>query len=188
VIAGKYKGRPLHSPKGLTVRPMPDRLKESVFNVLQWRISGATVLDVCAGTGAVGIEALSRGADRVVFVDAWPTAVEALRQNLQRCRAEPSSYHIIVRDALAALRRLAAEGATFDIIFFDPPYASDLYESVMALVGDGALLRAESVVIVMHHSKKGLAERYGVLERGRALQQGENVLSFYRFNPVELSG
>lgn len=178
VIAGKYKGRQLKCPKGLAIRPAPDRLKEALFNILQHQMDGAVVLDVCAGTGAMGIEALSRGAHRVMFVDSWPPAVEVLRENLRHCGVD-SNYHILRRDALVALKHLTSEGARFDLVFFDPPYASELYESVMAVLGEGSLLHPDGLVIVMHHSKKTLAEEYGDTHRVRTVKQGENVLSFY---------
>jgi len=179
VIAGKYKGCRLKCLKGHTIRPAPDRLKEALFNILQPHIEDAAVLDLCSGTGSMGIEALSRGARQVTFVDSWSPAVNVLRENLRRCGIE-SDYQIMLGDALVALRRLASEGTTFDIIFFDPPYASDLYEPVLEFVGKGNSLRSNGLVIVMHHGKKHLAESYGKLHRVRTLKQGENILSFYQ--------
>ncbi len=178
VIAGKYKRRKLSCPTGKTIRPVPDRLKESLFNILTPWIEGAKVLDLCSGTGAMGIEALSRGATWATFVDSWEIAIKTLRQNLQACGVE-SGYDIKTQDIQIALRRFAQSGETFDLIFFDPPYASELYQPVMETLGTGEILNGEGSVMVMHHAKNLLAESYGTLQRWRVLRQGENLLSFY---------
>jgi len=178
VIAGKYKRRPLSCPRGQTIRPVPDRLKESLFSILQPWLEQAKVLDLCAGTGAMGIEALSRGAAWVTFVDSWETAIQTLRQNLTACGVD-SGYDILPRDVRVALTRLARMEETFDFIFFDPPYASDLYQPVLEALGQGELLRPRGLVLVMHHAKNRLQETYGKLRRWRELKQGENILSFY---------
>lgn len=178
VIAGKYKRRRLACPKGQTTRPVPDRLKESLFNILQPWLDQARVLDLCSGTGAMGIEALSRGAAWVTFVDSWDTAIETLKQNLRACGVE-SGYDILPRDVKLALQRLARLGERFDLVFFDPPYASDLYQPTLERLGEGELLKPGGLVLVMHHAKNALPDTYGKLRRWRQLKQGENILSFY---------
>jgi 16S rRNA (guanine(966)-N(2))-methyltransferase RsmD len=149
-----------------------------VFSILQPELEQARVLDLCAGTGAMGIEALSRGAVWVTFVDSWDTAIRTLKQNLRSCGVD-SGYDILADDVLVALNRLARWGETFDFIFFDPPYASDLYQPVMEVLGQGQLLKPSGLVLVMHHAKNRLPESYGKLRRARELRQGENILSFY---------
>lgn len=178
VIAGKYKRRQLSCPRGQAIRPVPDRLKESLFSVLEPWMDQAKVLDLCSGTGAMGIEALSRGAAWVTFVDSWATAIQTLQQNLNACGVE-SGYEILSRDAMVALKRLARLGETFNLVFFDPPYASDLYQPVLETLGRGELLTSGGMVLVMHHAKNPLPESYGKLRRWRQLKQGENILSFY---------
>ncbi|HXF03944.1 MAG TPA: 16S rRNA (guanine(966)-N(2))-methyltransferase RsmD [Blastocatellia bacterium] len=182
VIAGRYKGRRLKSPPGLDVRPTPDRLKESLFNILQDRLPGSRFLDLCAGTGSAGIEALSRGATFVLFVERSRAAVAVLRENLRALNII-EGYDVYCGDALVALEQLIERGDRFDIVFFDPPYASNLYEPVMSCLGGGEVLAPGGILIVMHHRKMSLEPLYGVLERTRQVIQGENVLSFYVISP-----
>lgn len=185
VIAGVYKGRRLKGLSGWDVRPTPDRLKESLFSILQPRLVGARFLDLCAGTGSVGIEALSRGAGWVTFVERSRTVVEKLRENLAVCGIR-EGVEVLQRDAVRALERFEGRSETFDVIFFDPPYASALYEAVLErLARASQVLAPEGVLIVMHHLKRTLRPRYGELECVRQLRQGENVLSFYARRPVE---
>jgi len=162
----------------METRPTPDRLKESLFSILQPRLPGCRFLDICAGTGTVGIEALSRGASHVTFVERSQSAVVLLKQNLRICGIR-SGFEIIHQDALLALPHLADEGQKFDIIFFDPPYRSMLYPPVMKILFERSLLEPDGVLIVMHHNKLKLEERYDILQLTRRLKQGENVLSFY---------
>lgn len=179
VIAGQLKGRRLTAPRGLAVRPAPDRLKEAVFNVLQFSIPGARVLDLCAGSGAVGIEAISRGASETVLVESDAAPAGFIQKNLQNCKIE-SGCELLVCDARVAIERLAARGRRFDLVFFDPPYASEIYEPVLQRLGQGDLLADEGQVIVMHHHRRRLPSACGRLDRFRELRQGENVLTFYR--------
>ncbi|MCS6817528.1 MAG: 16S rRNA (guanine(966)-N(2))-methyltransferase RsmD [Blastocatellia bacterium] len=184
VIAGLYKGRRLKSLSGREVRPTPDRLRESLFNILRPRLTGARFLDLCAGTGSVGIEALSRGARQVTFVERSPAVIAVLRRNLSACGIGDGIV-VLQQDAVRALEQFGAHGETFDIIFFDPPYASMLYDPVLeCLARKPWVLAPEGVLIVMHHAKRALEPRYGELERVRQVRQGENVLSFYTRRPL----
>jgi len=184
VIAGVYKGRRLRGLSGREVRPTPDRLKESLFSILQPQLVGARFLDLCAGTGSVGIEALSRGARCVTFVERSRTVVEKLRENLATCGIR-EGIEILQQDAARALGHFEERGEAFDVIFFDPPYASALYEAVLErLARASKVLAPEGVLVVMHHAKRALRPRYGELECVRQLRQGENVLSFYVRRPV----
>jgi 16S rRNA (guanine(966)-N(2))-methyltransferase RsmD len=184
VISGIYKGRRLKSPRGNEIRPTPDRLKESLFNILQPWLPGCRFLDLCAGTGSAGIEAMSRGARQVTFIERSRVGLELLKENLKLCGIH-SGFEIMHSDALLALTRLAEAQEQFDIIFFDPPYASELYGPVLEFFSDHSLLNSEGVLIVMHHNKRRLGERYGSLLRYRELKQGENALSFYRVEPEQ---
>src|SRR5689334_11571765 len=126
VIAGIYKGRRLKTLEGSALRPTSDRMRETLFNILAPRIEGARLLDLCAGSGAIGIEALSRGAAHVTFVEASRKAASVISENLRHCGIR-ENYRFIARDALAALKYAARDNQQFDIIYFDPPYDSDLY-------------------------------------------------------------
>src|SRR5437870_2788529 len=181
IIAGKYRGRKLKSPRSLQTRPTSDRLRETLFNILAPRIVGAQFLDLCAGSGAVGIEALSRGASHVTFVDQSRKMCGLIETTLSALEFDESEIEVVVSEASEFLQRRARkQSERFDIIFFDPPYASD-YEGVLRYVGAQAeaLLPKDAVMIVEHDKKKTLAEEFGSLKRYRVLKQGDSALSFY---------
>ena len=182
VIAGKYRGRKLKSPPSLQTRPTSDRLRVTLFNILAPRINGARFLDLCAGSGAVGIEALSRGAAHVTFVDRSRKMYALIETNLKTLKVDEDEIEIVSKEVLEFLRKRATQEAVpFDMIFFDPPYAMD-YETVLDYVGEHAtrVLAEDGVVIVEHHRKKHLKEEFGALRRHRMLKQGDSCLSFYR--------
>jgi 16S rRNA (guanine966-N2)-methyltransferase len=194
IIAGIYRGRQLKSPPSAQTRPTSDRLRETLFNVLAPRIEGARFLDLCAGTGAVGIEALSRGAKHVMFVDKSRKMCGLIEANLDALKIESENVDVVSADATVFLKKfgkgqepsltvllLPRLPGPFDIIFFDPPYAED-YESVLSLMGEFApqLLSNDGVVIVEHHKKKELPGQYSALERYRVLKQGNSALSFFK--------
>jgi 16S rRNA (guanine966-N2)-methyltransferase len=182
IISGKYRGRKLKSPPSLRTRPTSDRLRETLFNILAPRIEGARFLDLCAGSGAVGIEALSRGAAHVTFVDRSRKMYALIETNVKILNVNDDEVEVVSREALEFLRRQAKkEGESFDVIFFDPPYTTD-YAEVLDYVGEqaGALLSEDGVMIVEHDKKKELFEVFGQLKRYRVLKQGDSSLSFYK--------
>ena len=186
IIAGEFRSRKLEAPAGLATRPTSDRLRETLFNVLAPRIEGAAFLDLYAGSGAVGIEALSRVPGSGVFVERAPAGLAALRGNLDRLGLT-AGFRIQSGSVGAWLRKASGGGATFDLVFLDPPYeAADEYAATLGMLGgDAAGLLAEgALVIAEHRSKAGreerLEERYGKLERMRLLEQGDAALSFYK--------
>jgi 16S rRNA (guanine966-N2)-methyltransferase len=188
VIAGTYRSRVLKSLKGLALRPTSDRLRETLFNVLGPAVVGSRFVDVFAGTGAVGIEALSRGAAEVVFIENHPPAVALIRKNLESLGVR-SGAAVFGADALRGLEMLAAkrkgEGAAFDFVFLDPPYAAaEEYARVLRVLGSASFLAPGSVVIAEHHKKFDLPVHAGSLTRFRVLKQGDAALSFYRFTPA----
>jgi len=179
IIAGEYRSRTLEAPPGLATRPTSDRLRETLFNVLAPRMGGSAFLDLYAGSGAVGMEALSRGAASVVFVERAGAALKVLRANLARLGLT-AGFRVQTGSVGAYLRRPAAEG--FDLVFLDPPYdAAEEYAATLGLLGGGAagLLAAGAMVIAEHRRKERLEARYGSMERTRLLEQGDAALSFY---------
>lgn len=181
IIAGTFRSRRLEAPSKLHTRPTSDRLRETLFNVLAPRIEGAFFLDLYAGSGAVGLEALSRGAAQIVFVEKAPAALKALRRNLTNLgltkgiTIEPGSVG-------AYLRRAQTVKRGFDVVFLDPPYdACDEYQLTLEWLGGAAAasLSGGAVVIAEHRRKDRLEERYGMLVRQRVLEQGDATLSFY---------
>jgi 16S rRNA (guanine(966)-N(2))-methyltransferase RsmD len=181
IIAGKYRGRRLKSPPSAQTRPTSDRLRETLFNVLAPRIEGARFLDLCAGTGAVGIEALSRGAKHGTFVDQSRKMCALIEANLGALGIGDEDAEIVTAEASEYLRRHAKkEREPFDIIFFDPPYAADY--GIVNLISEtgGQLMTGDALVIVEHHKKRGLPETFGTLCCYRTLKQGDSVLSFFK--------
>lgn len=180
VIAGKYKSRRLAAPEGMETRPTSDRLRETLFNVLTPRMADSVWLDLFAGTGAVGIEALSRGARVVYFVESSRRAAQTIRENLHSLQIE-ERFELLEREATAALRLLEAQSVVCDFCFLDPPYRkmSD-YEQVLGFLSQSRLLKPDSVVIAEHDKHFDPGESFGPLRRYRKLRQGDQVLSFYR--------
>jgi 16S rRNA (guanine(966)-N(2))-methyltransferase RsmD len=174
VIGGELRSRRIKSVAGRATRPTPDRLREALFNVLAPRIEGCLFLDAYAGSGAVGIEALSRGARRAVFLEKSREAVRVIHENLGGLGLE-SRAKVIHGAALAHLGRLEAE-----IVFLDPPYELEgEYEEAMRALGAAA----PPLAVVQHDHRRSLEERYGGLERVRLLRQGDNTLSFFERRP-----
>jgi 16S rRNA (guanine966-N2)-methyltransferase len=180
VIAGKYRSRTLRSLKGQMLRPTSDRLRETLFNILGAQVSGSTFVDLYAGTGAVGIEALSRGARHAIFVEQHAPAVVLIRRNLDSLEIGAEA-EVIGADVARAIERLEARRVHAQFIFLDPPYAADgEYESTLETLGESSIVAPEARVIVEHLRKRELPERAGDLELARVVEQGDAALSFYR--------
>jgi len=171
VIAGEFRSRVLKSLPGLDVRPTPDRLREALFSILAPRIGGAIFVDLYAGTGAVGIEALSRGAERAIFVENNKDAIEVIRLNLKSLGLE-NRGRVWQGRASHAISKIG----TVDIAFLDPPYPLEQeYERALLALADDP----PGLTIAQHSSRFALAESYGALKKGRVLKQGDNSLSFF---------
>jgi 16S rRNA (guanine(966)-N(2))-methyltransferase RsmD len=182
VIGGTYRSRRLIAPRGLATRPTSDRLRETLFNVLAPGIEGAVFADLFAGSGAVGIEALSRGASLVYFVDNATPAVTAIRDNLAALGIR-SGFRIESSSVSSALRRLSDSPGRCGMVFLDPPYAaSEDYARTLTYIGQLAdsLLSPGGMVMAEHSRKTPLEESYGALQRYRVLEQGDAGLSFYK--------
>lgn len=181
IIAGEYRGRVIKSPTDSRTRPTSDRLRETLFNVLAPRIEGSRFLDLCSGSGAIGIEAVSRGAEHVTFLDKSKRACALIEENLDLLKV-PEEFTDIQN--LSAENFVGREHKTgWDIVFYDPPYDSDyaivLYEFGTA---EGKLLNEDGIFIAEHHTKHKLPDISGLLRRWRILKQGETSLSFYERN------
>jgi 16S rRNA (guanine(966)-N(2))-methyltransferase RsmD len=187
IISGEYRGRVLKSPPDLKTRPTSDRLRETLFNILAPRIKNSRFMDLCAGSGAVGIEALSRGAIYVSFVDRSRKMCVLTESNLALCRVPKERFEIIVSDAAASLRQIKShEEATWDLVFFDPPYTND-YMPVLNLFSqrETSLLNKDGLLIVEHYRKNLLPDRLNELRRWRIVKQGDSCLSFYEYDLPE---
>lgn len=184
VIAGALRGRALRAPRGLAVRPTSDALRETLFNVCGPVVAGSVWVDCCAGSGAVGIEALSRGAKRVFFIEPARAARTALQANLAQLGL--SDARVLAQAAPAALAALAADpnwpSRGCDFFFLDPPYAEPcLYEAVLERLGGAAALLAPAAWVIAEHARRDdPGAEHGRLRRFRRLEQGDSTLSFYR--------
>ncbi|MEO6817560.1 MAG: 16S rRNA (guanine(966)-N(2))-methyltransferase RsmD [Edaphobacter sp.] len=188
VIAGTYRSRPLAAPRGLDTRPTSDRLRETLFNILSPRLDGCRFVDLYAGTGAVGIEALSRGAAHVWFAENADPALASLRGNLAALKIS-SGYTVESRGVGAVLQKLAKLTQQIDLVFLDPPYEAEAeYAGTLSFLGSARgreLLAPDALVIVEHTKKAKLAGRYGGLEHTRLVKQGDATLSFFAFAAEE---
>lgn len=184
VIAGKYRSRPLRSLRGMEIRPTSDRLRETLFNVLTAgnpaALEGSVWLDLFAGTGAVGIEALSRGAKQVYFVECSARAADVIRDNLHSLGIGDGP-NILQEELPHAFWRMERQRVAADVVFIDPPYRmKDAYTDTMRALVDSSLIWAMSIVVAEHEKKFDPGEEFGALRRFRKLVQGSAALSFYR--------
>jgi 16S rRNA (guanine(966)-N(2))-methyltransferase RsmD len=182
VIAGIYRSRQLSAPRGMRTRPTSDRLRETLFNILSPRLDRCRFVDLYAGTGAVGIEALSRGASHVWFAENAEPALASLRQNLAALKIH-RDFTLEDRGVGAMLQRLSKLTEPVDLVYLDPPYeAEDEYSGTLNFFGSvrgRAILAPHGLLIAEHSSKVKLAERYGALEHTRLVKQGDAALSLF---------
>ena len=178
IIAGEFRKQKVLAPKGSATRPTSARLRETVFNICQMYVQGARVLDICAGSGAVGIEALSRGAVQATFVDDSRKACAIIKQNLSALKITEGAQ-IINRDAIAAIKILPASGIRFNIAYLDPPYSMGIYEPIIIKISECGLLNTGGILVAEHGSKTTLADSYGKMCKYRDLKQGDSCLSFF---------
>jgi 16S rRNA (guanine(966)-N(2))-methyltransferase RsmD len=182
VIGGMYRSRLLVAPKGETTRPTSDRLRETLFNILQPRLDGCRFLDLYAGTGAVGIEALSRGAAHVWLAENDKAAVASIRANLAALKIN-AGYAIEDRGVGALWGRMQKLAGQIDVVFLDPPYEAEAeYLGTLGYLGSAtgrAMLAPGAVVVAEHASRAKMPERFGGLELARVRKQGDASLSLY---------
>lgn len=176
VISGIYKGKKLKRVSGTQVRPMPDKLKESLFNIIHDEVKDSFFLDGFAGTGSVGIEALSRGAQRVVFIDDYYPAIKTIKLNLERCGAEERAV-LLRKEFNRAIIQLSKEKIKFDIIFLDPPYKLLEERNPLKVIKKREILRENGKIILRHYFKTKFNAKYFQLDR--QLKIGDDIISFY---------
>ena len=178
IIGGSGKGRRLKAPAGDATRPTGARVRQTLFDILAAAIPDGRFLDAFAGSGGVGLEALSRGARRVVLVDQSRAAFEAVRANLALLVPGGAGVEVLRQDARTALAALRDRGERFDVVYLDPPYGSDLYEPMLPLAE--AVLAEGGVIVVEHFHKRALPERTERLVSARSVRVGDHRLTFYR--------
>ena len=177
VITGRAKGRRLAAPKSKRIRPALDQVKEAVFNIL-FDVTDFSVLDLFAGTGSMGIEALSRGAKNAVFVDDFISAVILIRKNLERCGFE-NQASVIKSPVKPAIKRLSRQGKTFDLIFVDPPYLKNYVNPTLAALANSEIVTPSSIIIVEHHPKEPITAPENIVVSD-SRRYGQTLVSFLK--------
>ena len=178
VIGGEKRGFHLGSPKGEVLRPTSNRVRKALFDILAGRIRESWFLDLFAGTGAVGIEALSRGASRCLFIEENPLAARVIQENVRKCGFEDSA-EILKGRLPSALSLVEKRGISFDLVFVDPPYESPAGSSVLRELGAGKILKRESCVVVEHRRTRPPLNEPGSLTLMRTVDYGDTALSFF---------
>lgn len=180
IIAGKYRGLQLASPRGDRLRPTADKVRQAIFNIIGNDLSELWVLDLFAGTGAMGLEALSRGAAFVVLVDQHPTAMRLIDRNLAAC-GNPQGVTRYKTDLCRGLKGLVRHAWRFDLVFMDPPYKQGLSQRCLEELGGGQLLNPEATVISEHDPGEHFATEYGCLQHQETRRYGNTAVSFYQW-------
>jgi 16S rRNA (guanine966-N2)-methyltransferase len=187
IISGQNRGQRIQTLKGTQLRPTSDQMRETLFDVLGPSVRGSAFLDAYAGTGAVGLEALSRGAKEVVFVEYHRAATGLIRRNLAALKMQ-DGFYLMNTKVLTAIERLDEEGSRFDFIFLDPPYSETReYHQVLRQMGRSRLLTPTSLVIAEHSRHFFLEDHYNRLAKTRTIRHGDAQLTFYRLGQAEAS-
>ncbi|MEZ2656578.1 16S rRNA (guanine(966)-N(2))-methyltransferase RsmD [Aneurinibacillus aneurinilyticus] len=179
VVAGSKKGHPLQAVPGKGTRPTVDKVKESIFNMIGPYFDGGLVLDLYAGTGGLGIEALSRGAEKCIFVDANRKAIGIVQQNLSSTEMNEKA-EVYRNDANRALNALKKRELMFNIVFLDPPYAEQKIESQIAIMVDHGLLAPNAMIVAEHDVKDELCNQIGSVDKIREVTYGQTMITVYR--------
>jgi 16S rRNA (guanine(966)-N(2))-methyltransferase RsmD len=179
IISGIWKGRRLISPKGMDVRPTSDKVKEAVFNIIRTRITGSRALDLFAGTGSLGLELLSRGGVKVVFVEKNPIVLSVLKMNCNNM-ASPDQYEVIPLDSFDAIKTLSSKEKPFDIIFIDPPYKSELLSKALNALSAGSLLVHEGIAVAEHDQRDFQPDIIGNLVKIYERRFGNTGITLYK--------
>lgn len=179
MIAGKAKGRLLVAPKGLSTRPITAVIKEALFNILQTQIVGSRFLDLFAGSGSIGIEAISRGAENVVFVEKEQNAINTIKKNLAACKFQ-NGYEIYRDDVFRRIKRLDDNGYMFDIIYLDPPFTEDkIFLPVMETLSNTNLIAKGGIIVIRTRKEKRMPDTINALYKCKFKNYGLSNLYFY---------
>ena len=184
VISGKARGLKLDTPKNLDVRPTTDRVKESLFNIINPYIRESNILDLFAGTGSLGIECLSRGAKNCIFVDKSKQSIGIVKSNVKKARVENEST-ILNIDFKDAVKRLAVQKQKFDVIFMDPPYYENMFIDCLKSIDELNLLKEDGLVVVEHDTNDLFYDSIGRLYKSREKKYGNTTISFYKLEEVD---
>ena len=180
VISGRAKGKRLKAPSGMDTRPITDMIKEALFNVLGANVVNAKFLDLFAGSGSVGIEALSRDAQTVVFVDYSQDAIKTIKDNLNHCSLL-YGYEIYKNDVVAAVKRLKKRQLLFDFIYVDPPFTQEnIFPKIMTVLDEAHILEPDGTLIIRTPKKMHLQEKFNKITRFRVSNYGESTLNYYQ--------
>jgi 16S rRNA (guanine966-N2)-methyltransferase len=178
IISGKYKGHHLVPFKGDHLRPTTDRVKEALFNKIQFELEGSIVLDLFSGTGNLGLEAISRGAEKVVFVDENPKSIEILKKNIEKLKVERGCYEIVTLDVFRYLKK--PNDRTFGFIFIDPPFTQKIAHDAMEALSKTSIFDANTFISIESQKKERMEVEYGSLTRFDFRDYGDKVLSFFK--------
>lgn len=181
IIAGKNKGNRLKFPKNLEIRPTSQKVREALFDIIGNKLTDVYFLDLFAGTGAVGIEALSRGAKKAVFIEKFSRCIGTIKENLHITKNEQNA-DIYRDDYIAGLKQLKQKNIVFDYIFIDPPYYKGLGNISLAEIDKSLILKENSIVILQHHKKEDISEKIGHLIMYKKRTYGECTLSFFKYS------
>lgn len=179
VISGKVRGLKLNAPKNDDVRPTTDRVKESLFNMINSYMMESDILDLFAGTGSLGIECLSRGANKCVFVDSSKDSIAIVKSNVKKARVENESV-ILNSDFKSAIKSLSLKNQQFDVIFMDPPYYKNMFSDALTAVDSNNLLKEDGIIIVEHDTKDKFPDSIGRLYKSRDKKYGNTTITFYK--------
>jgi 16S rRNA (guanine966-N2)-methyltransferase len=181
IIGGSAKGRRIKSPLGSALRPTSDQVREAIFDIIGPSIEDARFLDIFSGTGSVGIEALSRGARNVTFVDNKASSVELIKMNLEKCGFD-KNFEILLCDAVQAITTLSNRQRRFEYIFIDPPYNSDLAVKCLEMLSAKGLLVPSTSVLVEHSDKKDIPEKISGFVSQREYKYGDTMVRLYQYS------
>jgi len=180
ILSGEFKGRRIEIPKGAEIRPTSDKVRESLFNIIKDRVVGASVLDLFAGSGSLGIEALSRGAENVIFIDLQKRCADTIKKNLGELQIAPGRkarvYH---NDAFKAIKKLGDLKSRFDLIFLDPPYYGNMTRKCLIYIPNYDILKYSYLIVCEHFKKDLLPDKIECLVKSHQARYGDTVLTFY---------
>lgn len=179
VISGKARGLKLNAPKNDDVRPTTDRVKESLFNMINPYIMDSNILDLFAGTGSLGIECLSRGANKCIFVDNSKESINIVKSNIKKARVESESI-VLNLDFKSAINSLSLKNEKFDVIFMDPPYYKNMFSDALGSIDNNNLLKEDGIIVVEHDTKDKFPDDIGRLYKSRDKKYGNTTLTFYK--------